>query len=103
MAVKPYTVKKEINGKDYVAQFNGLSVAMRAADSCHIGESNNISTEKMAQYLFDNVIVEPKGLTIDDFESMEELTEVTSFASGVMNGSFREEVKQSKAEKESKE
>ena len=69
---KFYTATKEINGKKYTAQFNGLSCALRAVDSTYIEGTNNTSVEKMADYIFQNVIVEPKGLTIDDFESMEE-------------------------------
>lgn len=88
---KFYTETKEINGKKYTAQFNGLSCALRAVDSTYIEGTNNTSVEKMADYIFQNVIVEPKGLTIDDFESMEEFNEVVSFGRDVMQGKFRPE------------
>ena len=88
---KFYTATKEINGKKYTAQFNGLSCALRAVDSTYIEGTNNTSVEKMADYIFQNVIVEPKGLTIDDFESMEECNEVVSFGRDVMQGKFRPE------------
>lgn len=88
---KFYTATKEINGKKYTAQFNGLSCALRAVDSTYIDGTNNTSVEKMADYIFQNVIVEPKGLTIDDFESMEEFNEVVSFGRDVMQGKFRPE------------
>ena len=88
---KVYTATKEINGKKYTAQFNGLSCALRAVDSTYIEGTNNTSVEKMADYIFQNVIVEPKGLTIDDFESMEEFNEVVSFGRDVMQGKFRPE------------
>ena len=88
---KFYTATKEINGKKYTAQFNGLSCALRAVDSTYIEGTNNTSVEKMADYIFQNVIVEPKGLTIDDFESMEEFNEVVSFGRDVMQGKFRPE------------
>ena len=88
---KFYTATKEINGKKYTAQFNGLSCALRAVDSTYIEGTNNTSVEKMADYIFKNVIVEPKGLTIDDFESMEEFNEVVSFGRDVMQGKFRPE------------
>ena len=88
---KFYTSTKEINGKKYTAQFNGLSCALRAVDSTYIEGTNNTSVEKMADYIFQNVIVEPKGLTIDDFESMEEFNEVVSFGRDVMQGKFRPE------------
>ena len=88
---KFYTATKEINGKKYTAQFNGLSCALRAVDSTYIEGTNNTSVEKMADYIFQNVIVEPKGLTIDDFESMEEFNDVVSFGRDVMQGKFRPE------------
>ena len=85
-----YTVEKEINGTNYVAQFNGLSCALRAVDQSYIEGANNTSVEKMASYIFENVIVEPKGLSIDDFESMEEFNEVVAFGRDVMQGNFRD-------------
>ncbi len=88
---KFYQVKKTINGKEYTAQFQGLSMPMRAVDSCYIDNSRNTSAEKMAQYVLDNVIVEPKGLKIDDFNSLDELNEVIEFGNKVMGGLLREE------------
>lgn len=69
---KFYTVEKEINGTKYVAQFSGLSVAVRGVDSSYIDGTTTTSTEKLGQYILDNVIVEPKGLTADSFDTMEE-------------------------------
>lgn len=86
---KFYTVDKTIKGNDYKAQFNGLSVALRAVDESYIENSSNTSVEKMAQFLFDNVIVEPKGLTVDSFDSMDELNEVIEFARNVMQGELK--------------
>lgn len=86
-----YTVEKTINGKKYVAQFNGISAALRAVDESYVEGSSNTSVEKLAKYLFDNVIVDPKGLTPDDFDSMAEFNDVVSFAREVMQGDFREE------------
>lgn len=86
---KFYTVDKTIKGNDYKAQFNGLSVALRAVDESYIENSNNTSVEKMAQFLFDNVIVEPKGLTVDSFDNMDELNEVIEFARNVMQGELK--------------
>lgn len=91
--VKSYLVEKEINGKKYVAQWAGLSVALQSHDDCYIPGTGNISLEKRAKYLFDNVVVEPAGLTVDDFETLEELTAVTEFANDVMNGEFRDKAK----------
>lgn len=90
MANKFYTVKKEINGKEYIAQFNGISAALKAIDESYIEGTNNTSVYKLSEYLFENVIVEPKNLKADDFDSMEEFNEVVSFAREVMQGNFRE-------------
>lgn len=87
---KFYTVKKEINGTEYVAQFSGISAAVKAVDASYIDGTSNISIEKLSAYLFANIIVEPKNLTIDDFESMEEFNEVVAFARQVMQGDFRD-------------
>lgn len=87
---KFYTEKRTINGVEYTAQFSGVSTALNAADQSYLDNSRNTSSGKYAQYILDHVIVEPKGLTVDDFDSVEELTDVTSFGSEVMNGkSFR--------------
>lgn len=88
---KFYTVKKEIGGREYTAQFNGISAALKAVDASYIEGTGNTSVEKLAKYLFENVIVEPKGLTPDDFESMEDFNEVVAFAREVMQGNFRDQ------------
>ena len=90
MAKKFYTVEKEIGGVKYVAQFNGLSAALNAVDNCYIDGTSNISAGKMADYLFAHVIVEPKGITVDDFDNLEDLNAVTDFAREVMQGNFRD-------------
>ncbi len=89
---KFYTREKEINGKKYVAQFNGLSAAMKAIDESHIdNNSSNVSVSKITDYVLKNVIVEPAGLTADDFDTMDELNEVVQFGMAVMQGNFREQ------------
>ena len=98
MAFQPYQVSKEINGKTYTAQFNGVSAALEAVDSCYIEGSGNISTVKMSKYLLENVIVDPPKLTADDFETMDELNAVTAFAREVMQGGFREKANKGAAE-----
>lgn len=97
-----YTVTKEIYGKKYVAQFNGISAALKAVDDSYIEGTNNTSVAKLSKYLFENVIVEPKGLTADDFDSMEEFNEVVSFAREVMQGDFREKKDEKSTDKASK-
>lgn len=93
-----YTIEKVINGKTYKAQFNGISAALKALDNSYIEGTSNTSVEKLSKYLFDNVIVEPKGLTADDFESLEEFNEVIGFAREVMQGNFRDKKDQKSAE-----
>ena len=78
--------KKEINGKKYVAKFNGLLTALKAIDSSYIDGAENISLEKLSKILFEKVVVKPEKLTADDFESMKEFSEVVSFAREVMQG-----------------
>lgn len=87
---KFYTVEKEFNGKKYVAQFSGVSAAVRAIDSSYIEGTSTTSTEKLGQYILDNIIVDPKGLTADDFETMEEYNAVTTWGHDVMYGKFRD-------------
>ena len=90
MANKFYTVEREINGTKYVAQFSGLSTALKAVDQTYIDGTNNTSTEKLAAYLFKYILVEPAGITIDDFDDMETFNEVVTFCREVMQGNFRE-------------
>lgn len=97
--MKNYTVKKTINGVEYTAQFNGLSAALKAVDDSYIEGTNNTSVAKLSKYLFEHVIVMPKGLTADDFESMEEFNEVITFAREVMQGNFREKKDEGTADK----
>lgn len=92
-----YQVKKTINNKEYTAQFNGISAALEAVDSSYIEGTNNTSVMKLAKYLFDNVIVNPKGLSPDDFDNMEEFNEVIAFAREVMQGNFRDKTIQEQA------
>lgn len=85
-----YTVEKVINGVKYVAQFNGISSALEAVDNSYVEGTNNTSLLKLSKYLFEHVIVEPKGLTADDFDSMDKFSEVVAFAREVMSGDFRD-------------
>lgn len=87
---KFYTAEKEINGVKYVCQFSGVSTALRAIDSTYIDGTSVTSIEKLAEYLFKYIVVEPKGLSIDDFDNMDDLNEVITFAREVMQGDFRD-------------
>ncbi|MDO4330659.1 MAG: hypothetical protein Q4C66_15180 [Lachnospiraceae bacterium] len=83
-----YTVKKEINGKEYTAQFSGVSTAIKALDES-LMENGQHSSEKLGQYILKNIIVEPSGLEIDDFDTLEDFNEVTRWGRDVMYGKFR--------------
>lgn len=96
--VKSYKVTKEINGTNYTAQFAGSGMGLRAKDASN-DENGNVLTEKLAQYILDNVITEPKGLDVDSFDSLEELNEVTAFGSDVMSGKLKPEDGEEKEEK----
>lgn len=102
MAKKFYEVTKEINGKKYTAQFSGISTNLKAIDSSYIEGTQNTSTEKMTKFLFDNVIVEPKGLTADDFDDMDEYNEVVGFAREVMQGKFRQKANETTTDEKGK-
>lgn len=93
-----YQVKKTINGVEYTAQFNGISAALKAVDDSYIQGSNNISSLKLAEYIFSNVIVSPK-VAVDDFDSIEDMNKVVEFGREVMQGNFRGEAVGSATEK----
>jgi hypothetical protein len=86
---KPYQVEKTIDGIKYVAQFNGVEAALRAVDEWYIDGTNITSVEKLNKYMLDNVIVEPHGLTPDDFDSVGALSAVREFAQKVMQGELK--------------
>jgi hypothetical protein len=84
-----YTVTKEIKGVEYTAQFSGISNALKAVDESYIEGTNNTSLTKLSEYLFEHVIVNPKGLTADSFSDMETFNAVTKFAREVMQGTLK--------------
>lgn len=88
MAQKFYTVEKEINGVNYKAQFNGISAALEAQEGFFIDGTSTPSSAKIANYILKHVIVEPKGLTPDDFRRMDDLADVVAWGRDVMEGNF---------------
>lgn len=101
MAVKPYQVTKEIEGKTYTAQFNGIGAALKARDAWREDGTDVASNEKMADYLLKNVIIDPANLTPDDFETWAGLNEVLAWGIQVMNGEFRPDTSAAKTESKS--
>ena len=101
MAFKPITKEKEIKGKKDVAQFNGVSTLFKFNDE------TDGKLEKQAQFIFKNVLVEPKIDDPDEFfgTDVELMNEVVAFCSAVMRGDaeyFPAPEKQSEAEGTSK-
>lgn len=88
--MKSYQIDKEINGKKYKAQFSGLGAWLKCVDESYIDGTSTVSNVSLAANTLKFGLVEPAGLTIDDFESLDELTAVTSFVSDVMKGNFRD-------------
>lgn len=102
---------KVIDGVEYTAKFDGLLTALRAVDESYDDEGEGTDIDKLATYLFDHIIVSPKNLTIDDFETLDtfkkvirfaqetmrggevwdEYKEILTFAQNVMNGRFRDQ------------
>lgn len=80
MAFKPILIEKEINGEIFKAQFNGFSALLDAR------QETEGSEKKAAEYIFKNVIVEPKIKDIDEFfgTNMELFSEVLAFGGEVM-------------------
>ena len=102
--MKPYQVKRKFNGTLFTAQFNGLSAALKMQDSINMDGTGVTSNEKLAAYIFENVIVDPPHLTADDdvFPDMKTLNEVVTWGLGVANGKFRGESGDADAEKQDK-
>lgn len=96
---KHYTRKKIFDNVEYTAQFNGLSAALDATDESQNDSGNGVSSKKLTNYVLENVIVDPPGLTPDDFDSMETLSAVVKWGSQVMQGKFRDKPDQSTAKK----
>lgn len=102
---KFYQVTKTINGVEYEAQYNGNSQFFKFVDQSksNIGGVAETSMEKAATFIFDNVIISPKGLTIDSFDSADDCQEVMNFAIEVMQGKFRNKKDKAGAGAKSKE
>ncbi len=80
------TEKKVIDGVEYEAKFDGLLTALRAMDESYDDEGEGSDIDKLANYLFEHIIVSPKKLSIDDFEDIDTFKKVVKFASEVMRG-----------------
>ncbi len=70
------------------AQFNGIALAAEMSDAVK-DKNGNFSMQKAAKFAFDNILVEPKGTTMDSFDDMDTMVEVVTFCMSVANGQFR--------------
>lgn len=80
---------KEINGTVYTAQFMGVRAALRAEKQYTDERTGRVDKEKLYDYIFDNVIVSPPGLSIESFDDMTEIDEVVAFGVQVLRNRFR--------------
>ncbi len=94
-----YTREKEFDGIKYIAQFNGISAYYKMIDSCK-DNNGNLNMSELSEYIFDNVIVEPK-MTVDDFDDTDTCGRVVKWALNVAQGRLRDKNK-SPAEKAGK-
>lgn len=72
-----------VKGVTYTAQFNGARASLIALDKY---KNNLIGLE---DYVLQNVIVDPPGLTLDDFDTVDEAQAVVNHGIRVMKGIFR--------------
>ena len=85
--IKQYT--KEIKGVKYTAQFMGVRAAVQSKKQYTDAFTGRVDTEKLYDYIFDNVIVSPPGLDMDDFDSVSDADAVVAFGVEVLNGRFQ--------------
>lgn len=102
---KFYTVPKTIGGKDYLAQYNGNSQYYEFQDKCkkNIGGVAEVNMVEAAKFIFENVIVKPNKLTLDDFDNADDTNDVINFGIEVMQGNFRDKKNKAGATGTSKE
>ena len=93
MSFKPVVKEKEINGITFKAQFNGISAMLEATEI--VGDSEKLSSE----YLFENVLVEPKISNIDEYfgTDIDFYKEVVAFAGAVFRADSKYFPKSDKA------
>lgn len=100
----PKQDKTTINGVEYTAQYSGsLRTAMQAHKLCRDDKyPDKQDSEKLADYVLANVIVDPPGLTIEDFDDFDTLNSVVAFGTRVLNGRFSDEKNEAGAKGRSK-
>lgn len=79
MSKTPKTEIVKIGGKEYKLQHPGVRWYMENTDNSRDARGV-LSVAKYAQNLLDNVVVDPPGLKLDDFDSVGELEELVQKA-----------------------
>lgn len=71
--------EKEIRGKKYIAQLLPVRQAMELRQRWQDSNGNVIATT-MHDLVLKNIIIQPSGLSIDDFKRPSEVEEITGWA-----------------------
>lgn len=79
MSKTPKTEVVKVGSKEYKLQHPGVRWYMENTDNSRDARGV-LSVAKYAQNLLDNVVVDPPGLKLDDFDSVGELEELVQKA-----------------------
>ena len=69
--------KITINGEEYVLQHPGVEWVVNHSDKC-TNSQGNLVRAKYIQGLFDNVVIKPAKMKMDDFDTVQEMSEVVN-------------------------
>lgn len=70
-------VKKTINGEEYHLQHPGVEWVVNHSDKCTNAQGNLVRA-KYIQGIFDMVVIKPAKLKMDDFDTVQEMSEVVN-------------------------
>lgn len=93
------TIKKVINGVEYTAVWKGINFSNENIKQCTIKNTNLLSTSKLAKFVFDNIIINPK-VDIDSFDDISEFSAVLDFGKSVLFGTFEDDKSKTKLKRE---
>lgn len=75
IAKQPTTTTITVRGKEYRLQHPGVRWYLQNTDQCR-NQAGVLQIEQYAQSLLDNVVTDPPGLKLDDFDSIGEVEEL---------------------------
>lgn len=81
------TIKKVINGVEYVAEWKGLAFSNARLEACKVKGSNRMNKTKLANVFFNELLISPK-IGIDDINDMKQLHEILKFAQSILEGTY---------------